>query len=89
MGILTLDRKYKLVLFRDHLNAIAVLMVSIFILLIADLVGIWAGIFSSGASKYMTNIYLAADLPIEELFFLFLLTYCSMVVYSFLEVRSV
>lgn len=58
------------------------------IFIIWDLLGIGLGIFFSGNSSYMSGIYLLPELPIEEIFFLFLLSYLPIVLFNFLELRK-
>lgn len=56
--------------------SIAVGMVALF--LVWDGLGVAFGVFSCGDSPYMTGIELAPDIPLEEPFFLFFLTYLTL-----------
>ena len=72
------DYRWKLAFFLDAARAasIAVGMVALF--LVWDGLGVAFGVFSRGDSPYMTGIELAPDIPLEEPFFLFFLTYLTL-----------
>ena len=53
--------------------------------LVWDLLGIGLGVFFRGQTRYMTGLQLAPELPVEELGFLALLCYLTMVVFRGLE----
>lgn len=84
-GMLTIDWRYKLAFWYDAGRTIKTLLVAIGVFLLWDFFGIALGIFFSGHSPYMLDIYLAPELPPEELVFLFLLTYVTLVVYRGLQ----
>lgn len=50
--------------------------------IIWDILGIALGIFFHGDSPYSLPFRIAPEFPIEELFFLYLLTYTTLVVYN-------
>ena len=63
-------------------RAIAIMVA---ILLFVDVIGINWGIFATN-SKYVSGIFLGSpNLPIEEIFFLFLLCYFVLVVNTYLK----
>jgi len=80
-GMVVLDRRFRLVLWADARRGAIVLAVGVVFLLVWDLVGIGAGVFFRGQTEFMTGLLLAPELPIEELFFLTLLSYCAMNAY--------
>lgn len=87
-GMLLLDRRHRLVFFR-HARASAVTMVlGVAFFALADLIGIALGIFFRGNSPFLSGITIAPEFPIEELFFLTLLCYSILAVYSAFELRG-
>jgi len=80
-GVATLDRKYKLALFRLPKAALATMAVPYLTLLVWDVVGIAKGIFYEGESSLISKGWeLGPNFPLEELFFLALLCYTTLVV---------
>ena len=77
-GMVTLDRRFSLFFWRDARRAAIVLVAGVILFLIWDLSGIGLGIFFRGTTPFMTGILMAPELPLEELFFLLLLSYLSM-----------
>jgi hypothetical protein len=47
-----------------------------------DLLGIFLGIFLHGQSPYQLPFTIVPHFPVEEIVFLFLLTYCTLVTYN-------
>lgn len=78
-GTATIDRRYRLFLWRRPGAATATLVIGVAFFLAWDLCGIGLGIFLRGDSPYLTGILLAPELPLEELFFLTFLCYLTMV----------
>jgi lycopene cyclase domain-containing protein len=79
MGLI--DFKHKLALFSQPLRSAITLTVAVTVFLIWDLVGIALGIFFRGQGPYLTGITIAPELPIEEVFFLTLLSYTILIAY--------
>lgn len=79
------DWRFKLVFFKDAARAIKVIATGMLIFIIWDMLGISLGIFFEGQSPYVTTISVAPELPVEELFFLFLLNYVALCLYRFWE----
>ena len=77
-----LDRRFTLFFWRDACRATIVLLVGIAFFVVWDLAGIGQEIFYRGDSPFMTGALLAPHLPVEELFFLALLCYVTMVAYG-------
>ena len=86
-GMATLDHKFKLAFFHDRFRAALTIATGVLIFILWDIAGIALGIFSAGASQYMTGFFLAPDFPIEELFFLTFLCYFTLILYRILETR--
>lgn len=80
-----LDWRWKLAFFYDARRTLLTLLPAIGLFVIWDMFGIWLGIFFHGGSAYTLPIRLAPEFPIEELFFLFLLTYVTLIVYRLAE----
>ena len=79
MGII--DWRYRLAFFYDKGRTIFTVGIMFLIFLLWDIAGIALGIFFTGDSPYVTGILLAPELPLEELFFLVLLSYMPLVLY--------
>jgi lycopene cyclase domain-containing protein len=86
-GMVALDRRFRLFLWRGPVRAAIVLAVGLVFFLVWDLQGIRLGIFFRGETNFMTGWQWAPQLPLEEPLFLLLLCYLTMNVYSFLAAR--
>ena len=80
-GLLLIDRRWKLAFWKDGKRTIFTIATAIAVFVLWDLVGISLGIFFHGGSAYTLPFRLAPEFPIEEIVFLFLLTYSTLVVY--------
>ncbi len=78
-AMVLLDRRFRLVFWRDARRAGITLGVGLAFFLAWDAVGIALGIFARGGSRYMTGIEVAPELPLEEIFFLVFLCYLTLV----------
>lgn len=76
-----LDWRYKLAFWYNRRRALITLSVGVFVFIIWDLLGIRFGIFFHGNSQFSLPIRLLPEFPIEEIFFLILLCYCTLLVY--------
>ncbi|MDQ5982605.1 MAG: hypothetical protein QG549_602 [Patescibacteria group bacterium] len=79
MGLI--DRRYKLALWRDRHRTIATLAVAVGIFIVWDILGIGLKIFFHGNSSYSLPFTILPEFPIEELFFLTLLCYTTLIIY--------
>lgn len=79
-----IDRRFQLALFAFPRRTLAVLAISVGTFLLWDLAGILLGIFSKGTSQFSLSLELLPELPLEELFFLLLLSYLSLLCYLYL-----
>ena len=77
-GLLVIDRRFKLAFWFDTIRTGKTIALSIFVFVIWDIIGINMGIFFKGNSQYMLPFVIAPEFPVEELFFLFLLTYVAL-----------
>jgi lycopene cyclase domain-containing protein len=82
IGTGLLDWRHKLALFGGAPGrTLIVVGVGVAFLLLWDVVGIAEGVFFRGSGPWMTGILLGPELPLEELFFLILLCYSTLVAY--------
>lgn len=80
MGLV--DRRWRLFLFRKPTHAIVAVSVGFVFFLAWDFVAIAVGVYARGESPAMTGIEVAAELPLEELFFIVFLCYVTGVLYG-------
>jgi lycopene cyclase domain-containing protein len=81
VGLVGLDRRHKLVFFKNWLAGAVAIAVGVAFFLVWDLFGISSGIFFRGETRGLTGLMLAPELPIEEVFFLTLLCYSTLEVF--------
>ena len=81
------DFKYKLAFFHDSRRTIVTLAVAMWLFIVWDIFGIKLGIFYHGDSIYTLPARIIPQFPVEELFFLFLLTYVALLIFRFVESR--
>lgn len=74
----TIDKRYKLALFGDRHSSIVAIAVGMLVFIAWDIVGIAAEIFFIGHTHYLSGITVLPEMPLEELFFLFLLCYVTL-----------
>lgn len=75
LGLGTLDWRYRVALFADARRTALTLVAGVAFFLLWDLVGVGLGIFFIGDAPYMTGWVIAPEVPVEEVAFLTLLTY--------------
>lgn len=80
-GLATLDWRHRLALFSQPRRALATVGIGVAIFLVWDLMGVGLGIFFVGDSKYLTGIRIAPEVPVEELLFLTLLCYQTLLLW--------
>lgn len=86
-GLGILDYRYKLAMSIKPRQALTILAISITIFIFWDIAGIAADIFRIGDNNLLIGLRVG-DFPVEELLFLVLLNYNSLVVYTALQRRS-
>lgn len=74
-GLGFLDWRYRVALFADARRTLATVVIGVAVFVVWDLVGVGLGIFFRGESSYLTGVQVAPEVPLEELFFLTLLVY--------------
>lgn len=79
MGLI--DYKHRYAIFFDWRRTLRVLAPSIAVFIVWDIAGIMAGIFSDGDGKYRSGLQLGPHFPVEEVLFLILLTYTSLILW--------
>ncbi len=80
-GLLVLDLRYKIAFWHNARRTALTIAAAIIIFATWDFIGIGFGVFFHGNSPYSLPFVLAPEFPLEELFFLFLLSYCTLLVY--------
>lgn len=80
-GLMTLDWRHKLAFWYDARRTALTIGFGIAVFVVWDILGIVLGIFFHGNSPYTLPFRLAPEFPIEELFFLFLLCYVTLILY--------
>ncbi len=80
-GIALLDHRHKLAFWVDAKASALAITVGVAVFLVWDLVGIALGIFFRGNAPHLSGLLLAPELPLEELFFLILLCYNTLIAY--------
>jgi len=82
LGMAIIDWRYKLAFWRDGKRAAITLVCAVTFFILWDFLGIFLGIFKHGASPYSLPFTIFPEFPLEEFVFLFLLTYCALVIYN-------
>jgi len=80
-GLYLLDRRHKLAFASSPKAAALSIAIAVALFLVWDLIGIALGIFFRGDAPHLSGLLLAPELPLEELFFLILLSYNSLLIY--------
>lgn len=81
LGMGLLDWTHRVALFVDAKATVISVAISIAVFLAWDIGGIANGIFFRGDAPHLSGLLLAPEVPLEELFFLILLSYNTLVVY--------
>ena len=77
-GMVLLDRRFRLSFWRSPLMSAMAMATAVAFLLVWDLAGVANGIFFRGESSWMTGVVIAPEVPVEEVFFLTLLSYVTL-----------
>jgi lycopene cyclase domain-containing protein len=81
IGLSLFDWRFKLGFSTNRKAALLATLLPLIFFLLWDGAGIALGIFFRGETSHLTGIVVAPELPIEELFFLFLLNYTTLTVF--------
>ena len=76
-----IDHQYNLAYWADKRRTMYTLGFAIIVFIIWDILGIVLGIFFHGASIFTLPLRLLPEFPLEELFFLLLLCYVTLLLY--------
>lgn len=80
-GMAVIDWRYKLAFWYDRERTLITIGIGMAVFIIWDLLGIKAGIFFHGDSQFALPFTIIPEFPVEELFFLLLLCYVTLVLY--------
>jgi len=86
--LVLVDRKFKLAFFYDLRRTSMTLAIAIWLFIAWDIFGITFGIFYHGGSQYTLPFRIIPEFPIEELFFLLLLTYTALLIYRYVTKKT-
>ena len=86
-GLGFLDWRYRVAFFADARRTLGTTGIGVAVFLVWDLAGVGLGIFFRGGSRYLTGVQVAPEVPLEELFFLTLLVYQTLLVWLALSSR--
>jgi len=86
--LVLLDRRFKLAFFYKVKRTALTLAIAVWLFIVWDIFGIKLGIFSHGNSMYTLPYRIIPEFPIEELFFLFVLSYTALLIYRFASKRK-
>ncbi|HMO10518.1 MAG TPA: lycopene cyclase domain-containing protein, partial [Actinotalea sp.] len=82
-GMLTIDRRYRLVVFaadrRVAVRGVVTVLVGVAFFLLWDWFGVGLGIFFVGEGSYQSGLLVAPEIPVEEVGFLLLLCHLTLV----------
>lgn len=80
-GMAIIDWRYKLAFWHDRRRTILTISIAVAVFILWDILGITLGIFFHGGSQFTLPYRLLPEFPVEEIFFLVLLCYCTLVIY--------
>ena len=80
-GLTTLDWRHKLAFWHDARRTALTIGSAVAIFIVWDLLGVGLGIFYHGGSALTLPLRIAPEFPVEELFFLALLCYVTLLIY--------
>jgi lycopene cyclase domain-containing protein len=83
--IALVDHRWRLVLWSDARRGAMVLAAGVAFFLAWDLLAVHFGFYRRSGSDLMTGVQLAPDVPVEELFFVLLLCYVTLVLHTLVE----
>ena len=80
-GLGALDRRFRLALWVRPRQAVAVVALTVIAFLGWDALGIALGIFFRGPGPFQLGVQVAPEIPVEEVLFLTLLSYLSLLLF--------
>ena len=81
IGLGLFDWRFKLGFSTNKKAALFATLLPLIFFLLWDGAGIALGIFFRGETSHLTGLLIAPELPLEELFFLFLLNYTTLTIF--------
>lgn len=87
IGTVLLDHRHRLALFVDPRRTILVVVMSVVFFLAWDINGVSNGVFFKGDSDLLVGWDVATEVPIEEVFFLTLLSHLALIAFRFWDRR--
>jgi len=81
IGLGLFDWRFKLGFSSNKRAALLATLLPLVFFLLWDGAGIALGIFFRGETSHLTGLLIAPELPLEELFFLFLLNYTTLTIF--------
>ncbi len=87
LGLGAIDFRSRFALFVYPLRTVLTLVLGILFFLVWDVVGISLGIFFKGQTQLLTGVMLAPEVPLEEIFFLAVLCYTTLLTWIGLSRR--
>ena len=85
VGLYLLDHTHKLAFTVDAKRSLLSMLPAYILFLVWDIAGIASGIFFRGENTLLTKIQIFPEFPIEELFFLALLCYSTLIVFTWVQ----
>ena len=77
-----IDWRYKLAFWRNTKKAFKTLLISSLFFVIWDFLGIKLEIFYHGSSNFSLPFVILLEFPLEEIFFIILLCYVTLIIYT-------
>ena len=87
IGTVLLDYRHKLALFVDARRTVLVVALAVVFFLAWDLNGVANGVFFKGDSDLLVGWDIATEVPIEEVFFLILLSHLALIAFRLWDRR--
>lgn len=81
-GLAVIDWRHKLAFWVDRKRTLLTIGISVLVFTIWDIAGIGLGIFLHGNSQYTLPLRLGPEFPFEELLFLTLLCYVTLLLFQ-------
>jgi lycopene cyclase domain-containing protein len=85
LGLYLLDKTHKLAFTVDPKRALLSMVPAFVVFVIWDLAGIALGIFFRGNNTLLTGIQIFPEFPLEEIFFLMLLCYSTLIALTWIS----
>jgi lycopene cyclase domain-containing protein len=87
IGTVLLDYRHRLAIFVDPCRTTLVVVLSVVFFLAWDINGVSNGVFFKGDSDLLVGWDVATEVPIEEVFFLTLLSHLALIAFRFWDRR--